>query len=272
MGTGSTRRSRRLFGACQEKSGSRETLARLRLGGEVGVRAPGGRWRCRGRDRSGTAPEAADIVSGIASAVGAAQARLLTPRSRGRTGMAACLSRATSRGPGLTDPRRCEDARRLRARAEAARGSAPARAAAELRSSRITPAAALPRLLASSAAVRAVAPSPPEMRGGCARAETPQAPERARAAAELRSSAVGTGQRRAARCGIRQRVARENGKCEKMRWASQAGLSCAGKGRATMQWRIFHRIPIPIVPWMPSALWHMYALAQPQSTPNCDHE
>ena len=75
---GSARRSRRPFGACQENSGSREKFARLRLGGEVGVRAPLARWWCRSRDRPGIAPEAARLLGVITRAAHAACARLPT--------------------------------------------------------------------------------------------------------------------------------------------------------------------------------------------------
>ena len=75
---GSARRSRRPFGACQENSGSREKFARLRLGGEVGVRAPLARWWCRSpasrRERHACSPRhpRRHCCSGSAPELGAA--------------------------------------------------------------------------------------------------------------------------------------------------------------------------------------------------------
>ena len=74
----SVRRSRRLFGACQENSGSRYFRARLQPGGEVDEPAPCARWWCRSRDRPGIAPEAARLLGVITRAAHAACARLPT--------------------------------------------------------------------------------------------------------------------------------------------------------------------------------------------------
>ena len=78
MVTGSARRSRRPFGACQENSGSRDFRARLQPGGEVDEPALRARWWCRSRDRPGIAPEAARLLGVITRAAHAACARLPT--------------------------------------------------------------------------------------------------------------------------------------------------------------------------------------------------
>ena len=78
MVTGSARRSRRPFGACQENSGSRYFRARLQPGGEVDEPALRARWWCRSRDRPGIAPEAARLLGVITRAAHAACARLPT--------------------------------------------------------------------------------------------------------------------------------------------------------------------------------------------------